>query len=115
MKIVPVTNDADQIFTTTLAGQVVRIRMTWQNQGQSWFMSLLTPLDVYIFAGTRVKSNIPIVNFQLLDFEGDFVAFPVDVTTLEPGREAWGSTHELLYLNAVEAEEVRDALISESI
>lgn len=115
MQKIPVTNDADQIFTTTLGGQVVRVRMTWQDQGQSWFISLLTPLEVFIFAGTRIKSNIPVVNFKLIDFDGDFVAVPVDVTTLEPGREAWGSTHELFYLTADEARQVRDALISAGI
>lgn len=111
MQRIPITNDADQIFTTTLAGQVVRIRATWQDEGNSWFLSLLTPTEVFIFANTRIKSNIPVVNFKLIDFEGDFIAIPVDVTALEPGRNAWGSTHELYHLNTGEAEQVRDALI----
>ena len=112
MQKIPLTNDADQIFTTTLDGQIVRVRATWQDQGNSWYLSLLDEVDNYLFAFTRIKSGIPVVNFKLIDFEGDFVAVSSDVTALEPGRNAWGSTHELLYLTDGEIQGVLDALIS---
>ena len=112
MQKIPVTNDADQIFTTTLDGQVVRIRIVWQDQGGSWFISLLTTTEIPIISFTRVRSNITVINFKLVNFNGDFVAVPLDVTALEPGRNAWGITHELYFLTAGEAELVRDALIS---
>ena len=119
MQRIPLTNDADQIFTTTLGGQVVRVRATWQDQGESWFLSVLDGAGNYLFANTRLRSGVPVVNFRLIDFEGapfegDFIPVPLDVTTLEPGRNAWGATHELFYLTADEAAQVLEAFAAET-
>lgn len=114
MQILPVTNDNDQIFTTTLAGQVVRVRLTWQDTGESWFFSLLTAQSEIILSNTRIKSNFPLINFKLLDFVGDFVAVPLDVNAVEPERNAWGATHTLVYLDIDESIDVLDSLIKES-
>ena len=112
MQEVPLTNDADQQFTTILGGQSVRIRATWQDIGESWFLSVFNDDEAPLFTGTRIKSGIPIINFKLVDFVGDFVAIVLDVGTLEPGRNAWGRTHGLYYLTGDEAEGVRNAFIS---
>lgn len=114
MQILPVTNDNDQIFTTTLDGQVMRIRLIWQDQGESWFFSLLTAQSEIILSNTRIKSNFPVINFKLLDFSGDFIAVPLDINALEPARNAWGTTHTLVYLDGEETTNVLDSLIVES-
>ena len=115
MQKVPLTNDADQQFTNVLGGQSVRIRATWQDTGASWFLSLIDDDESPLFTGTRIKSGIPVINFKLIDFVGDFVAVVLDVSALEPGRNAWGETHELYYLNSDESDEVRNAFIPSSV
>lgn len=115
MQIIPATNDNDQIFTTTLDGQVIRLRLTWQDEGESWFLTLLTAQSEIILSNSRIKSNFPVINFRLVDFEGDFVAIPIDSTAKEPERQAWGITHSLVYLKTDEVQEVLDALISEAV
>jgi len=115
MQLVPVTNDPDQIFTTTLEGQVVRVHLRWLDEGQSWFISVLKTDNTIIFSNTRLNSSTLIINLKLVDFNGDFVAVPTDTESLTPGRNAWGETHQLYFLTKDEATEVLDAIISANI
>jgi len=91
-QIIPVTNDAAQSFRTVLGGQTVRIRLVWSDALERWTLEV-----VGILRASTVHSGLPIFSNVLTSFVGEIAAIPLTTPEQEPGRNAWGSTHLLVY------------------
>lgn len=90
----PFTGDARQTFRTILGGQSVRVRNWWQPTDQNWYMSLANVDQTPIVTGVRLpEGGLPLAG-RIVDFVGQFFVEGRG----EPGREAWTTTHRLLYL-----------------
>ena len=97
---IPLTTRARETFRTILDGQPVRITVWWQPLDASWYMSLTkaTIAREPIVTGVRLLGQgVPLAG-QALNFKGQFYVEGLG----DPGREAWGSTHKLLYLSEAE-------------
>ena len=99
MQIIPVTNDASQVFRTTIGGQSVRVRLAWSDAAEAWFFSM----DGFA-NGALVHSGVPLMRSILTDFVGDVIAISTVTPEQEVGRNSWNDTHTLIYLTEAEAE-----------
>lgn len=106
MQIIPITNDAQQVFTTVLNGQAVRISAWFQTIGNGWYLSVDMIDGTPIIEGTRVNSQSPVFHGLVTEFLGDIIAVPIDTPFVEPVRDAWGVTHNLVYITPEESEEL---------
>ena len=93
------TDDARQTFRTVLDGQSVRVTVWWQPDDESWYISLAWLDRRPIVSGVRLVSG----GFPLRRVETDFLGeLYVSGPNTEPMREAWSTTHEVLYLTREE-------------
>jgi len=111
MQIIPITNDASQIFTVILNNQLMRVSFWYQTIGSGWYMTLEFANSTKVVQGTRINSNSPVLQNKLTAFEGDIIAVPNESPVTEPGRNAWNSTHSLVYLTPEELEDLGFATV----
>ena len=88
------TSDARRTYRTVLGGQNVRIRAWWQPLDRSWYVTLAWLDGRVILAGARLVDSGRPLDGQVTDFAGSLVV----VGNGHPGREAWTTTHRLLYV-----------------
>ena len=96
---IPVTNDARQTMRILLAGQQVQLRLWWQPADGYWYLTVSYPGGEAITEGARVTAGGNALAGGNPAFRGRIVAVPTqdDSALVEPGREAWGVTHRLLF------------------
>ena len=95
---IPLTDDPRQTFRTTLGDQPVALFVWWQPSDESWFVSLEYQDGRTIVSGVRlVEAGVPLRGF-VTDFEGQFLVTGIG----EPGRNAWSTTHRLIWYNPSE-------------
>ena len=105
MQTVPLSGDSRQSMTVRLGDQEVRLRAWWQPLTEAWYLSLETSSGEELALGRQVASRRPLIKHP--GFAGDLAALPLlrgDTTPL--GMDAWGGTHQLVYLNPEEVREV---------
>lgn len=98
-QLIALTDDARQTFRTILGGQNVRVRAWWQPLDENWYISLSNLDGTPIITGLRLDEAARPVDGHLLDFKGGLLIDGVG----EVGRNAWTTTHRLVYLTEVEA------------
>ena len=101
MNTVPLTTDSRQEFTSTLGEQAVNIVIWWQPLSAAWYLSL-SAAGQSIALGRQIASWAKLV--QSPEFNGDLMAAPNPGHEQDTiGRQAWGATHQLVYLTPAEA------------
>ena len=108
MQMVPLTTNARQRMRVTLGNQPVILRVWWQPLSEAWYLSLYTRGEDPIALGRQVTTARRLINAP--DFPGDLVAIPLERYGAPIGREAWGRTHGLAYLEPSEVGQVTWAL-----
>ncbi len=101
---IAVSNDARQEFTTRLNGQQVRLSIWYQDAGAGWYMSIESPFGTPITTGARLNASVPVLAGLLTSFVGDIIPISFTTPAIEPGRQAWGDTHRLVYVTPAELE-----------
>ena len=96
---IALTADARQTFRTMVGAQGVRVTAWWQPLDEAWYLSLAWLDRRPIVTGVRLTEG----GRPLRGFVTDFVGQVHVSGNGEPGREAWGSTHRLLWLTDEEA------------
>ena len=96
---IALTADARQTFRTMIGTQGVRVTAWWQPLDEAWYLSLAWLDRRPIVTGVRLTEG----GRPLRGFVTDFVGQVHVSGNGEPGREAWGSTHRLLWLTDEEA------------
>ena len=97
-QLIALTDDAHQTFRTILGAQPVRVTAIWNPSDEYWYVSLANVDRTAIVTGRRLVEAGRPLRGRVLDFEGELY---VDGNG-EPGRNAWASTHRLLYLTPSE-------------
>lgn len=91
--VVRMTNDARQTFTTRLDGRALRVSAWWQPSDERWYLSVEDVVE-----GARlVEEGLPLAGLTP-GVGGQLYV----VGAGEPGRAAWGETHQLVYVPDVE-------------
>jgi hypothetical protein len=107
MLIIPMTNDASQRFTVLAGGQETVVTLSWNDAAGAWIADISLSDGTALVRGRRVCAGVPVLKqfgIRLVqEFDGDFVAFPRSQPVTEPGRLAWGATHDFLYIEKGEA------------
>ena len=106
MQVVPITNDARQTFTTIVNGQLLKVTAWYQTVGAGWFVTLEMPDSEVLVQGARLNSQTPVLYGLVNGFNGDLVPTPIKSPYEEIPRQAWGITHQLLYITGSEMEEL---------
>lgn len=97
-QLIPLSNDARQTFRCVLGSQSVRVRAWWQPLDGYWYLSLATLARTPIISAVRLVEGARPFSGAVLEFTGGLlVSGPGEV-----GRNAWTTTHRLLYLDATE-------------
>lgn len=102
MQTIPITNDARQTFLVELGGQAMRLTAWYQDVGSGWYLTIAFEDGTTVLEGARVTAFSPMTQALLNTFEGDILCATIADSTGEPGRLAWGNTHQLLYLTEEE-------------
>lgn len=92
------TDDARRTWRTILGGQGVRARAWWQPLDENWYLSLSWLDRRPIVSAVRLVEGGRPLRGAVLDFAGEIVV----AGTGELGRNAWTTSHRLLYLTAAE-------------
>ena len=108
MQAIPLTTDARQRMRVTLGGQPVVLRAWWQPLSEAWYLSLHTRGEAAIALGRQVAASRRLV--EAPGFSGELMAVPLEHDPSPIGREAWGRTHGLVYMEPAEVEQVDWAL-----
>ncbi len=103
MQRIPVTNDARQTFLTILNNVTVRMTVWYQSVGGSWYMKIETPEGRIITQGAKLNSGRSVLSGIIDDFIGSLVVVPVQSPVQDLGRNPWGTTHNLIYMNEEES------------
>ena len=98
------TTDARQRMRVTLGGQSVVLRAWWQPLSGAWYLSLHTRREEPIALGRQIAASRRLI--EAPGFAGELVALPLDQDAHSVGREAWGRTHGLVYVEPSEAAQV---------
>ena len=106
MQFLPINNESNQIFNTVLNGAELKFNFWYQDIGAAWYVSVFYPDETPILEAARINSESPIFATTLTEFGGDIVPFPLAAEGVEIGRNAWGVTHDLLYLTDAEIEAI---------
>ena len=95
---VPFLSRVRETFRTNIGGRSVRFNKFFQPLDQSWYMSL-SVADIArtpIVTGVRLLGrSVPLAGVAADVFRGQLFVDGVG----DPGRDAWGSTHRLLYMS----------------
>ena len=108
MQAIPLTTDARQRMRVTLGNQPVILRAWWQPLSEAWYLSLYTRREEPIALGRQVSMGRRLI--EAPGFAGELVTVPLERYGAPIGREAWGQTHGLAYLEPSEIEQVSWAL-----
>ncbi len=103
MQTIPLTQDARQVMRVTLGGQPVQLRTWWQPLSEAWYVSVWSREDEPLALGRQVSHGRRLLD-RVEGFEGELLAVPVKPGVDAVGRDAWGETHLLVYLDASETE-----------
>ena len=91
---IPLTGDARSEFRIVLGGQSVRITVWWQPSDGHWYFSLAWVDGRPIVSGVRIVRTSNLLIGHVSDFRGRLHVLGEG----DPGRDAWGRTHRLLYI-----------------
>lgn len=91
--IVRLTNDARQTFTTVLGGSSLRLTAWWQPSDDHWYLSV----GDITHSVRLVERGLPLAGLDT-GLDGQLFVYGDGA----PGRQAWGSTHHLIYLTNAE-------------
>lgn len=105
MQAIPLSTDARQRMRVTLGGQQVVLHAWWQPLSEAWYLSLHTRGEEPIALGRQVATARRLVEAPSV-FSGELVVVPLERDATSIGREAWGRTHGLVYLDAAEVAQV---------
>lgn len=100
MQILPISNEANQVFSTVLNGTELKFHFWYQDIGAGWFCDIEKITGEKIIAGIKINAMSPLLKSVLTDFSGDII--PVALVSEELGREPWSNTHELIYFTQEE-------------
>jgi hypothetical protein len=102
--IVPVAPGfADQTFSCTLGGVRYRLRMRWNASVRGWFLDLYLADGTALVLGKGARVGADILRTKRYDPrvpQGTLFVVPLQDRRVDPGLDAWGSTHSLQYLPA---------------
>lgn len=104
MQKLPISNEANQTFSTVLNGTELKFHFWYQDIGSGWFCDIEKITGEKIISGARINAMSPLLESTLTDFDGDIV--PVALVSEELGREPWGNTHELVYFTPEEIDDL---------
>jgi len=91
--IVRLTTNARQTFTTRLAGKTFRLSVWWQPSDEHWYLSVEGAAE-----GVRlVEAGMPLAGLRP-SIGGQLYV----VGAGEPGRHAWGQTHQMVFIDDAE-------------
>lgn len=96
---IPLSDDARSTFRIILGGQEIRIRAWWQPLDENWYLSMLWLDGRPIILGVRIDEAARPLDGRNLDFQGALLVDGIG----DVGRNAWTTTHRLIYLTAEEA------------
>ena len=101
---IPLINAPRQTLSVTLGAQNVDMIVWWQPLSEMWYLDVSIG-NTRIALGRAMSTSVRLVdNFA---FVGELAVLPlVGMDESEPGREAWDSTHRLVYLDAVETDAI---------
>ena len=102
MQTIPLTTNARQRLRLTLGGQPVVLRAWWQPLSEAWYLSLHARDEAPLALGRQVAHGRRLLGITE-GFEGELLAVPLSDST-ELGRDAWGDSHALVYLDGSETE-----------
>ena len=105
MQTIPLTQDARQTMRVTLGGQPVVLRAWWQPLSEAWYLSILSRSLEPIALGRQVSHGRRLLGV-VSGFAGELMAVPLIPEIDVLGRNAWGESHALVYLDGSEAEVV---------
>ena len=88
------TTDPRRTYRTVLGGQNVRVRVWWQAFDRAWYLTLSWLDGRVILAGARLVEDGRPLEGQVTDFTGSISVDGIG----HPGRDAWSTTHRLLYV-----------------
>lgn len=122
-QIIPVTNDARQIFSTVLDTQQVELRLYYLEDliglsRSGWFLDLLLFTDAteVIANGQRLQTFQEVSKGLVNAFVGAIYVIPITSNIQDlTNREPWGQTHDLVYFTVsdlVNGGVVNDSTIS---
>ena len=93
-----VSNLPRQLFTARLGERVWRMHLVWHPLAQGWYLSIADSSGTSILSGIRLTSNRRLLQGYRIDFPGDLFVSGQG----EPGRNAWSTTHRLIWIEADE-------------
>ena len=105
MQTISLTQDARQTLRVTLGGQPTILRAWWQPLSTAWYLSLYSRSQESIALGRQVSHGRPLLGVAD-GFAGELIAVPLRPDAKSVGRDAWGQTHALVYLDSAETEVV---------
>ena len=94
---IPLLNTPRQSLISILADQEIHLRVWWQPSDESWYASIEHPVGTPVVLGRRVLLDVPIIGTAPSVFNGDLVCRGLTDAAGEPGPEAWGNSHALVY------------------
>lgn len=98
LQIQPITNEARQSVTVALGETVYVLRLYYQRCSESWFMDLLDETRQTISASRRLSTNTSIFGNIVTGLQGNIVPASLVSPSVELGRNPWGSTHTLVFI-----------------
>ena len=101
MQTIPLTQDAGQTLRVTLGGQPVVLRAWWQPLSEAWYLSVRSRSEDPIALGRQVTHGRRLIG-AANGFSGELIAVPLRPDGDTVGRDAWGQTHALVYLDGDE-------------
>ena len=93
-KQIPVGSSARQAFSVRLGDRTFRMQMVWHPLSESWCLSISSSGGTMLLAGIRLTAERRLLQGYRTDFAGDLFVAGIG----DPGRRAWGETHQLVWL-----------------
>lgn len=101
--IIPFDGYPNTTFTINLAGQVVRIYLKYYVPFDKWYISVRSiEGESYIESAQLVNNGLVFGDFKVPEFQGDIKCVPTAQEFGEPGRDSFGTTHNLIFLTEAE-------------
>ena len=99
MQTIPLTQDAGQTLRVNLGGQPVILRLWWQPLSAAWYLSVRSQEPIAL--GRQVTHGRRLIG-AANGFTGELMTVPLRPDADTVGRDAWGRTHALVYLDGQE-------------
>ena len=101
--IIPFDGFPNTTFTINLDGQVVRIYLKYYSTFDKWYISVRSiEGESFIESAQLVNNGKVFGDYKVPEFRGDIVCRPTAQEFGEPGRDSFGSTHNLIYIPEAE-------------